>query len=459
MYYVIPGERPLWCLNPLWILCGFHLPIALASAILPAVSYELLWGVPKYFSGHILLLTLMSCVCLAVGYWMGMLRINKKSTNVQGWSADTAGALETLFKISLCLTVIGYILFLISAYHRGFSAAMFVQLIQGQRGTATALKNEYFKPSAGVTSLTQFGMAAGVIGVMVARLKGWRRVRNWMILLVTLAFCRAIFVSERLALLEVLLPLASLALRLFTREINHHRWKRIFVRITPAAAPCCLYVFFAVSEYFRSWANYYVSGSASFWEFAFGRLSGYYLTSMNNAAYLLNAWNFPSHLPFFTCSWIWHFPILSSVITDISYGANARTEYFDALLTTGLSAEFNNPGGMLAPQTDFGLAGGLIFWIVCGFLLGKLYGWFCRGQFAGLLLYPFAVLSLLELPRILYWTTGRAFPSIVFLLATVFLIRDVARRAAVRHGFGRTRRTPRTISPADVQCSAALEGH
>jgi hypothetical protein len=150
---------------------------------------------------------------------------------------------------------------------------------------------------------------------------------------------------------------------------------------------------------------------------------------MNNSAYLLDTWNYHSIIPVFTFDWLLKFPVIGALVAG---GADALTDkaiYMESLLTAGVNPEFNNPGGMLCPILDYGIVGGLTFWVLSGFLLGKIYNLFRRGALAGQLFYPLAVLSLMEIPRLLYWTGGRAFPTLVFLAATTVIVKDTLKRA------------------------------
>jgi hypothetical protein len=144
---------------------------------------------------------------------------------------------------------------------------------------------------------------------------------------------------------------------------------------------------------------------------------------MNNSAYLLKTWQFPSILPVFTFEWLLKFPGLTLIMPGMQGFSLQVDEYRFALFSSGLNPEFNNPGGMLSPLIDYGMWGGMIFWLLTGLLFGRLYRSFRQGRPLGLLLYPFCLLSLLELPRVLYWTLGRAFPSLALLSIACLMTR------------------------------------
>ena len=62
----------------------------------------------------------------------------------------------------------------------------------------------------GVTTCTQFGIAAVVLGCLIGSSVGWRLVRGKLVILFLLALVRALLYSERLAFLELAIPLLVL---------------------------------------------------------------------------------------------------------------------------------------------------------------------------------------------------------------------------------------------------------
>jgi len=71
------------------------------------------------------------------------------------------------------------------------------------------------------------------------------------------------------------------------------------LRAAPALGYSALLVVFGISEYFRSWVNFYADRDMSFWGFVSNRLLGYYVTALNNGALLAQRID-PTGAPFFT---------------------------------------------------------------------------------------------------------------------------------------------------------------
>ena len=112
------------------------------------------------------------------------------------------------------------------------------------------------------------------------------------------------------------------------------------------------------------------------------------------------------------------------------------------MLTQYGNPEFNNPGGLAVPVIDFGPVGALVFFLIAGVVIGFAYRSWRQGNPVGLLVYPVFFTGLLELPRYLYWTEGRVFPAMVFLLATAWFMTR-SRRATFRRAPAKSRAVAR----------------
>jgi oligosaccharide repeat unit polymerase len=285
----------------------------------------------------------------------------------------------------------------------------------------------------GVTTLTQFGTAAMIIGGILGVKYGWRTVRAKLLIICCIAFLRALLNSERFALIELAVPFVAvwIALRVFGSASISPRARR-WINLAPILGAAVLFVVFTSFEYFRSWTNYYAGRDMTLWEFGALRLLGYYVTSLNNGAYLLNRLG-ALNAPYFSLHFLWTFPLTSPVMQrlfpDPLLDSSAKWFYFP-FLESEANIEFNNADGQLFPLMDFGIAGGLLYWLLVGAFCGLVYELYLRQHLLGLLLFPAIFLGLLELPLALYWGEGRAFPSFC-LLAVVPVVRWFLRRHIV----------------------------
>ena len=89
--------------------------------------------------------------------------------NNENYVADTAKFLKsrqlnTLFYIFTVLTIIGYSIWIIKAFHSGLTGAEVLATIKGDPGAVSQLKGTA-QPTAGLTTLTQFGSLVVVLGL------------------------------------------------------------------------------------------------------------------------------------------------------------------------------------------------------------------------------------------------------------------------------------------------------
>ena len=191
------------------------------------------------------------------------------------------------------LTLLGYVTWFASATLNaggpGALLSVFAGSLSGSAGGTTdyvTLKQEIFQTIPGITTLTQLGLlyvtAEALLWVNRASPRSIALARFAPLLGFTLV--RALLVSERLALMEMVIPIGVVLL-------SRARWtmaRRSLVHFAPVLAGVGVFTLFAVGEYFRSWSShyqYYYTGT--YLNFAAERFLGYYATALNNARRLL----------------------------------------------------------------------------------------------------------------------------------------------------------------------------
>jgi hypothetical protein len=149
-------------------------------------------------------------------------------------------------------------------------------------------------------------------------------------------------------------------------------------------------------------------------------------------------------LPWQTAQFVWQFPLVK--LSPLSYtsltGRDPDAELW-RYLELYANPELNNDGGLLLPYFDYGTIGLPIFWAVIGVGVGYVYRCFQAGRLTGLVLYPLMFIGILEVPRIMYFTSQRAFPSLFFLIAFAFFARYQA-PVWLRNAESFLRRSPAT---------------
>ncbi|WP_413720863.1 O-antigen polymerase [Silicimonas sp. MF1-12-2] len=282
-------------------------------------------------------------------------------------------------------------------------------------GAGRRVISEHANQISGVTTATQFGIAIAYVSflLLLFQKKGHRSrlLAAFILLFIALSILRAFVWSERLALIEITIPI----LVLWIAVINKGQF---WIRFAPLLGILMAFTIFAVFEFFRSW-QFYSALDRDFFGFAAERFAAYYLSSINNFA-MLEASISPSWLPLNSAGFVFLFPGLEGLneIKD-----NRVTQYYFLELFRNTTPEFNLFSGIGYLWDDFGWVGGGIAAFVFGSISGRLFLLFRTGSLVGLLFYPYWMVGLFDLGRILYWPGGRALPSFVVLLI-VYLIID-----------------------------------
>ena len=421
-----PGSG-IWWLHPAFAFTAAGVGISICAWQIPEATYRIYWRTPKFFDPYTLQVTLACVAVFGLGSWLGG-RLAERRPGAGAWRGDDGAGhdlLWLLFRLSFWLCLTGYSLWTFLAIRRGITLDLVAEMVTGTKGAMYEARYTYLPTVGGVTTLTQFGTAAMVLGAILGCRFGWRAVWPRCAVIGSAAVLRALLNSERFALFELIIPflLAWLAMR-YLGATGIRAPVRWLVRSAPVTGLAALLLIFTGFEYFRSWSNYYAERQDSLWEFGAMRLLGYYVTSFNNGAYLLQRLE-PLHAPYFTLHFLWGLPLTGTATKHLFANPLLDTAdkwFYFPFLESGANVEFNNADGMLFPLMDFGVAGGLIYWLIAGLVCGTVYRLFCEREMAGLLLYPVLYLGLLEVPLALYWAEGRAFPSLFLLAGTPALL-------------------------------------
>jgi hypothetical protein len=351
--------------------------------------------------------------------------------------ANEATVLTKLAPIAFRLTIVGYLLKLVFGVARGLNAHVLLGIVTLQSGALQEAKSA-LRPVAGITTLTQFASIAVACLTIEQMRTGDPKAKRRLIVLFVLAAVRTIVYAERLALIEVVLPFALATLLVRGTSLRRPRTplRRMAVATIPLWAPALLFLSFSGFEYFRSWGTYYRDISQeSFVSFNVNRLQGYYATPGNNSALALSDRAPQFDLPYYTARFFWDFPGVATAIPGGPGAEEARSAAWMDTLRLNANPEFNNEGSLLLPIADFGITFGAAFWLLIGFTLGRLYAQL-KSSLAAVAGYAVLYIGLLELPRFIYWSLGRTFPT---LLALLFIAARV-----------RSLRMPRAAQPLEV---------
>ncbi|GLP77703.1 hypothetical protein TUM20983_48130 [Mycobacterium antarcticum] len=417
----------------LWWLSPAIIPLVVAAAaILPTAftsdeTFRTSWRSPKSVTTDTLLLFACGAAAVAFGALVGIALARNRSPRTltgpwPGLDDETIRLLRRSSTVLTTATVLGYIGFVVLIARAGISPA---ELFGGSDAYGSVALKDRIGTVPGVTTLTQLGIAAVVVSTITLTQQFSRRELGKIALVIGLAVPRAYIYSERLALLELVIPVCVIvAMKLSTRRGP----PRLIAQTIPVFGMVVVVALFGVFEYFRSWTFYRAQGATSFVDFAISRFAGYYATALNNGQLVIDHLQWPNRWPYDTIEAFWTAPGIENVglYERVSghvppYNRTDMSPYFDVLKHYA-NPEFNNPSGYAAPFVDYGVVGGLAFFLVVGIVAGLLYEFFASGRPMALLLYPVAFTGLVEMPRYLYWVQGRTTYTWVALLAITVLI-------------------------------------
>jgi hypothetical protein len=401
--------RRLWWLNPSWIFGLVTVGTFLLALSVSERAFAL-YNTPKFLKPEHLGIALSAWLCLEIGRRLGV--------HWQKGHCDRGAAVEKdvvwWFFGSFGLTVAAYGILLIRGLQNGLSLSVIKEnLFAPPSDVSRELAGEVVVYLPGITTATQFGIICVLLGLWLDH-RGLHYVRKYIALIVGLAALRALLFHERLALIEVVVPAAFLILRQVWLERPLSPTVRALFRAGPVLGLVALITMFGGFEYFRSWRHYQYEFD-SIAEFTVWRLGGYYSTAQNNGAL---GWETEGQrpLPLATLNAWWEFPVVEK--SPWSYenltGRNAPAVH-TLMLQQQANVEYNSPGGLFEPLRDFGVLGSLVWWIGFGAVLGWAYRGYLEGSLLGLLLFPIAMLSLLEMPRFIYLTHPRILAPLVVI--------------------------------------------
>lgn len=424
--------RTLWWATPVGSLALVISLSLLVSVTISSYDYTFFYRVQKAITGPDIFLYLLAGGALLIGAALPLVAGRRPpTTNWPDLDSHRLHIIDSAATVAFRLTVLGYAFFAAIGAARGARPSMLLHTLTDQSNYSDTLKT-LFAPVAGVTSLTQIGIAYVVLAALLRAHGAWNHTGRRLTVVMLLGLFRAYFLTERLAVLELVVPFVLVAAVSARHRPRPSRRAGAMPYLPLLALPLLLVVFGAF-EYSRSWQYFKSRTTLSFPQFVVNRLAGYYATAYNNGALQLHYGSHLHRLPYDSIQGFWTSPGPAQLdlyhrLTGV-FGPDA----LNTVLTQHGNPEFNNPGGLAVPLFDFGVAGGLLFFLVAGVLVGFAYRSFRTGQPLGLLIYPVLFTGLLEIPRYVYWTQGRAVPAYLVLLITAYLLRS---RSPNRRRFG-----------------------
>ncbi|WP_320836716.1 O-antigen polymerase [Zhongshania sp.] len=390
----------VWWLDPIKVLLATIGVLGFSSVLVPDEYYRAFYFAPKYIDEYYIASLVVIALALWFGGRLGAAMPAPVRDDEYRNSFFSRKDIFYVFLISSFLCMFGYVYWLFGAMRAGFSWSVILAAFQDSY--VGSIKYQYFLNSrvVGLTSLTQLGVFVLVLGcnIWVSSFRRRRAVSVVLLGLMFFAFLRALLVSERLAMIELIVPFVVL----YYRGKSFTRRRRLVLSLAPVIFLSTGILLFSLFEYYRSFSGGWLDslGFGGFSLLGYGAVLflGYYLTALNNNAMLLGAWAYP--YPYFSI-----LPWLKLSGSDTEAGVLYK-ELLSKMAFTG----FNNTGGYLLPILDFGWFFGVAYFVFFGWLVRWAYAAFVFGSPLALLVYPFLFVCIIDLPRVNYFLEGRAIP-------------------------------------------------
>ncbi|CAN5448326.1 hypothetical protein BH10ACT2_BH10ACT2_20980 [soil metagenome] len=381
------------------------LPV-LAAASVPDSTYRLLWRTPKYVVSSDVRVGLALAATFAFGAVVGIRsrwRGLPESLNTPRAAQRAGRASQLLLQIGIA----AYLIWFVIGVMRGLAPGEALSALSGSRGGISLLKDRYLRPIAGVTTFIQLTPPGAALALYSRRIQGhWSpQLRRLFVAALLCTIVRAFLYAERLALLEVMVPLLLIySATAAESKSSPNLGRRTLLR--QAVGAVAVSTIYPIQEYYRSWLPYYRGTyDGSFSSYIWARLAGYYITAVNNSSVTIHLVD-PSPGRVILRS-AYEFPIVGSML----FPSGDRTS-MSSVLGTYANPEFNNPGGLLALYADIGKFA-FVPVFVTGLLIGHVYGRVVTGGGPIIVVYGTLIIAMLEMSRIPYLALPRGLIPIV----------------------------------------------
>jgi len=395
-----------WWVHPGWALLLLTGSMALISITLPEEVF-VTWRAHKFLDGGMSTTLMIGVLSAFIGIMIASGAASRGGSASFRFTPKQVAYLRRAYKFLFFLTLTGYAIWIVSAMAQGVRPQDLIAVVDRQLGAISELKSNS-RPIGGLTTMTQFAPVVVVLGHILRKLGIGGR---GFLVLVLLSAVRTVFYAERLALIEVIIPLLVIAALTVSPG---SKWSGL-ARSAPLIVAPVIWAVFAASEYARSWIYYQMTTDLPFVEWVSARLAGYYVTSFNNSALFAQAYEGSNAIPYFSVPAIWNAPGVDAAAQGGIYGFKPD-DWWTYILATEGSKDFTNVGSFLVTYAEFGLLGMVAIWFLVGLALGGIFAAITKGSTPALIAYSAVFVGVLELPRFIYWTQGRAAPILVALI-------------------------------------------
>jgi hypothetical protein len=269
---------------------------------------------------------------------------------------------------------------------------------------------------SGVTTFTQLGMlASGMYALYVLALKNKGSFWIWVYILFP-GVLRGMFFSERLALMEVIIPIVVMA-------VLFQRFQLTLTKIILGAFS--FVIFFSLAEGLRSYSYYSKNGMAQdgIYSYGFGRFVDYISSSVNHSIAMVDLSDriigFPAILFSSLLTLVKSDP--GSSFSNFIGSAQAQQAYLNVKNSVYSAPDYTNMGFFGSIFQDSGYLY-LFYAIVYGLIIGLTYKGLKNYEYGWIVVYPLIFISALESYRIPYLFDVRAFYPLLYMAVRYLIL-------------------------------------
>ena len=271
----------------------------------------------------------------------------------------------------------------------------------------------HLKTIPGITTFTQFLPIGVACLYYVQKIYQTRIYRKTILFCVLLVTYRTFINNERLAILEVLIPLGVIYLYFNSKQTRTPWW------IIYSLALFVVFVLFALTEYFRSWQSYKLQYGLTFMNFTIDRFVSYYGTALNNGAIYQQIYPQISNLPKGILDWLWH------LLTNQDLFVN----WSQALKSFAGTDEYTNINSYFMILSEANLYILAAMFLILGGFFQIVYSKLHNPKSPYVIVLGSLLIGILELPRLFWFGLGRAFPIVISSLLIYLYIKKIERLA------------------------------
>jgi hypothetical protein len=411
-----------WWLAPPVLALLLWMSLNFAVAGLDAATFRVYWKTPKFVSSDYTRLFVWCTVSFALAS-LAMTQVIRSGSHrrARGTWLLEPGFRKVIFRLFLFGVAVTFLFAAIRVGGPGPFFSQSISVVSG--GGGSAAMREAFAPVSGLTSLTQLGLLIAMVETIHLTwrddIPDRRASRRRLITVIVFGIVRSLLASERLAMVEILLPTAIVWGR--ARRLRSPR-QAILVALAPFVAVFALFFLFAGTEYFRSYQSYKERIDDSLMEFSRNRLLGYYATALNNSAMHME-YDTPKAPFALALEGVLNWP---GVRSTLQIGDPRRVDA-KTLLEQYANEEFTNksPPGLLI------LEGNSLYVVAVmagfGAIAGAAYAGYRFGSVGGTVWFGIVFTSVVEFPRIWYLTSPRMSTIMVVALIGWFRYNRIGR--------------------------------